>query len=90
MCTMTFEFISTIDMSEIASTLQLSCIAVESLFGALRVQLQTSYQFLPQQRRVVVDMTQQPGQALALVFLGYVTKEFGVNVIRLMRREGRC
>ncbi len=49
-----------------------------------------SYQFLLHQRRVVVDMTQKPGQVLALVFLGYVTKEFGAQVIRLMKREGRC
>jgi len=88
MCTMTFDFQPMADMSEIAGTLQLSCIAVESLFGAVRTQVQASYQFRPGEQRLVIDMTDRPGQMLALIFLGYVNKEFGVGVLRRLERKG--
>ncbi len=84
----TIQFRPDAPMVEVGSTLALAGLAVESLFGVLRVELETRYQFRAAEYQVIVDTSQEPGRALVAVFVGYVRQEFGPGIIKQLCREG--
>lgn len=78
-------FDPTVPISEVAGTLELALLAAESLHGADRVQLDAAWAFDPDSRRVAIDTSRRLGHTLALVFLGYVKREFGGRAVRVER-----
>lgn len=74
-----FHFGPSVDMRQVKMTLLLARLAAEILHGAECVELQTRTKFDVERRIVRVDTTHPVGRHLALVFCGFVRREFGVD-----------
>lgn len=74
-----------VSMNEVAATLELSLLAAESLHGADRLRLESSWSIDWQKRQVQIDVSASAGRTLAIVFLGYVRREFGVSAVLVNR-----
>ena len=78
LCTLTrFIFVPTVSIDEVGGTLQLAQLAAASLHGPERVELEAHPQIDRAQRAVTIDTTSEAGRTVALIFLGYVRREFG-------------
>lgn len=72
-----FSFNDSISMSEVEATLRLALLAVQSLHGEDRLRLEAHVSLDHGQRLCFVDTTAEVGRTLALIFAGYVRREFG-------------
>ena len=79
------EFNRSVPMHEVEDTLQLALLAAESVHGAEQVALDDPASVDRRGQRVVIDTSTPPGHTTALVFLGYVRREFGSEVVRVKR-----
>ena len=82
------DFGSSVSMGEVAGTLELALLAAESLHGADRVQLDAGWSMDPRGRRVVIDTGTRAGRTLALIFMGFIRREFGSGAARVYRVRG--
>jgi hypothetical protein len=81
-----FTFAANVPMTEVEQTLKLSLIAAEAVYGAMRVQLQASHTIDLEQHTCVIDDSSSVGEALSLLFAGYVLREFGSSNIQIARQ----
>lgn len=81
----TFLFSVPVSMPEVEATLHLARLAVESLHGEDRVAQETMASVDRASRTCVIDATREVGRTLALVFGGYVRREFGDDAVRMLR-----
>ena len=72
-----FVFGTHVSMDEVEGTLKLAQIATESLHGRGRVELEAPWDTDLRERSVLIDAMSDAGRTLALIFLGYVRREFG-------------
>ncbi|MBX3385993.1 MAG: hypothetical protein KF768_05430 [Phycisphaeraceae bacterium] len=72
---------------EVAATLDLAFIAIESLHGESRARLDARFTSEPSRRTVILDATTPVGQALNQVFVGFVRREFGEDAFTVRRVE---
>jgi hypothetical protein len=79
-----FTFGPDVSMAEVEGTLRLSRLATESLHGFARVQLEASCSIDHRERRVEIEASTDVGHTLALIFLGYVRREFGSQAVRVV------
>lgn len=80
-----FTFNGSIPAEEIEGTLRLACLAAESLHGADRVHLEARHTVDHATRTVIIDMTEEVGRTLALIFGGYARREFGDDAVKMTR-----
>jgi hypothetical protein len=74
-----------VPMDEVENTLRLARLAVESLHGEDRVAIETVATIDHASRSCLIDTTVDTGRALAVVFAGYVRREFGNAAVRVQR-----
>lgn len=77
----TFTFSAAVDLSEVEATLRLAILAVESLHGSVRVQLELDVHIDRAGRCVAVCTDTEVGRCLAVIFGGYVRREFGEDIV---------
>lgn len=80
-----FVFDKTASMEEVEGTLHLARLAVESLHGEDRVRLDAKFTIDRTAHTCVIDAACEIGRALALIFAGYVRREFGEGAVRMER-----
>lgn len=83
--TVRFSFDASVPMPEVEATLRLAQLAVESLHGEDRVRLEAKAAVDHAARTCVIDRTAEVGRTLALVFGGYVRREFGDGAVTVTR-----
>jgi len=84
-----FVFDDSVVPKEAEGTLRLAVMAVESLFGPGRVALECRYRLDLRRRIALIDTTGEVGRTLALIFGGFIRREFGHDAVRLNRMAGR-
>lgn len=82
--TLKFLFNPSVPMPEVEATLRLAVLAVESLHGTDRVQLETNASINRGDRCCLVDATTEVGRTLAAIFSGYVRREFGGEAVQIV------
>ncbi len=84
-----FRFHSDVPMADVRTTLLLAQLAAASLHGDDRVRLQAEASIDVKQRLCRIDTSREVGQALSLIFAGYVRREFGEKAVRVERAAPR-
>lgn len=72
-----FTFADSVSMSEVEATLRLARLAVQSVHGAERVRMEVRLELDHGTRTCRIDGSNRIGRMFALVFGGYVRREFG-------------
>jgi hypothetical protein len=86
-----FRFRRSVAMRDVEATLLLSQLAVASLHGDDRVRLQAQMHVNRAGRTCEIDTSSPVGQDLALIFAGYVRREFGEEAIGIhLAMAGMC
>jgi len=80
-----FIFDKTTPMDEVEGTLHLARLAVESLHGEDRVRLDAKFAIDRAAHTCMIDAACEVGRALAMIFAGYVRREFGEGAVRMER-----
>jgi len=80
-----FIFDKTASMEEVEGTLHLARLAVESLHGEDRVRMDAKFAIDRAAHTCMIDAACEVGRALALIFAGYVRREFGEEAVRMER-----
>ena len=80
-----YTFRPDVNMEEVDGTLLLAVIAVTSLFGETRVQLEARHVFDPKLRSCVIDAETEVGRTINQLFLGYLHQEFGHEAFTVER-----
>ena len=81
--TITFSFAPDVPLPEAEATLRLAVLAVESLHGADRTQLELRVRVERGERRFVVDTSTEVGRSLSVIFSGYARRKFGDEGVRV-------
>lgn len=68
-------------------SLHLAIFAIEGLFGAARVRLDASYAIDEPRRVIIVDASNEVGEALVRVFTNLLLREFGDDSLQVERVE---
>lgn len=71
----------TVPFKEAEDTLRLARLAVESIYGAQRTELEVLVDIDSDARRFIIDVSRRAGKTLALVFTGYARREFGPDCV---------
>lgn len=87
-CAIRFSFAASVCMQEVEATLRLAILAVQSLHGEDRVRLEAKAELDRDARVCVVDTTSRVSRTLALVFGGYVRREFGPEAVTVQHIVG--
>jgi hypothetical protein len=74
-----------VPMAEVRESLQVAILAAEGLHGAARVRLDFAYCADDAQRALVLDARAEAGMAVARVFTGFLTQQFGETAFRVER-----
>jgi hypothetical protein len=80
-----YTFNKLLDMAEVEATLNLAVLSTESLHGESRVRLETRYRFDRTCRSCTIDANGEVGMDLNRLFLGFVSREFGVDQFHVER-----
>lgn len=80
-----YTFNADIPLREIEDSLLLAVLAAESLHGRSPVKLDASFFLETRKRSCVVDSTTEIGQAIARIFTGFLTREFGEDSFKVGR-----
>ena len=82
-----FRFVFKEDVSALDAelSLHLAIFAIEGLFGAARVRLDASYHIDEPRRVIIVDASNEVGEALVRVFTNLLLREFGDDSLQVER-----
>ena len=80
-----YKFDSKVPIGDVEESLLLAVLAVESLHGRSLVQLDASFCLDVHKRSCVVDAATEVGRAIARIFTGFITREFGENAFKVKR-----
>jgi len=80
-----YNFDSKIPIQEVEDSLLLAVLAAESLHGRSLVRLDASFCLNPKKRSCVVDSATDVGRAIARIFTGFLTREFGEESFKVER-----
>lgn len=78
-----FKFDASIPMQDLADTFNLSRIAVESLYGAVKAKIETRYHINQRAGTFALDISTDCGRDLAKIFTGFAQKEYGARAFRI-------
>lgn len=81
-------FEAPVDMEAVEETLLLAILAVGCLYGEAAVRLDAGYAIDADARVVVLDGSTDIGRAVARVFIGFCTREFGDDTFAVVRADG--
>jgi hypothetical protein len=77
-----------VDMETVEETLLLAILAVGCLYGDAAVRLDAGYAIDADARVVVLDASTDIGRAVARIFIGFCTREFGDDTFSVVRAGG--
>lgn len=80
-----FTFASDMDLHDAESTLQLSILAAEGLFGEARVRMDASYLADTPRSVILVDGSTPVGDAIVRIYTGFLTREIGADGFSVRR-----
>ena len=80
-----YDFDSEVPIRDVEESLLLAVLAAESLHGRALVRLDASFQLDPKKRSCVVDAATEVGRAIARIFTGFLTREFGEDAFKVAR-----
>lgn len=80
-----YDFESEVPRREVEESLLLAVLAAESLHGRERVVLDAEFRLDPKTRSCVVDASTEVGMAIARLFTGFLSREFGEEVFTVKR-----
>ena len=83
-----YNFDSKIPIQDVEESLLLAVLAAESLHGRSLVRLDASFCLDPKKRSCVVDAATEVGRAIARIFTGFLSREFGEEAFRVERVGG--
>ena len=78
-----YNFDPKVPIRDVEESLLLAVIAAESLHGRSLVRLDASFRFDTQKRSCVVDAATDVGRAIARIFTGFLTREFGEEAFKV-------
>lgn len=85
-----YEFEGKIPRRDVEESLLLAVLAAESLHGRERVVLDAEFRLDPKARSCVVDASTEVGMAIARLFTGFLSREFGEDVFTVKRVQARA
>ena len=80
-----YNFDSKVPIRDIEESLLLAVLAAESLHGRSLVRLDASFYLDSHKRSCVVDAATEVGRAIARIFTGFLTREFGEEAFKVER-----
>ena len=80
-----YNFDSKVPNRDIEESLLLAVLAAESLHGRSLVRLDASFCLDSHKRSCVVDAATEVGRAIARIFTGFLTREFGEEAFKVER-----
>ncbi len=80
-----YNFNSNVPLQEVEESLLLAVLATESLHGRSQVRLDASFCLDTGKRSCVVDAATDVGRAIASIFTGFLTREFGEEAFKVER-----
>lgn len=83
-----YRFDSKVPIREVEESLLLAVLAAESLHGRSSVRLEASFHLDPKKRCCVVDAATEVGRAIARMFTGFLSREFGEDAFEVKRIGG--
>jgi len=83
---LTFEI--PVDIEAVEETLLLAILAVGCLYGDAAVRLDAGYAIDADARVVVLDGSTDIGRAVARIFIGFCSREFGDDTFSMVRADG--
>ena len=83
-----YRFGESMVLHEAEESLLLAVLAVESLYGRSPVRLDAAFCLDREKRSCVVDAGSEVGRAIARIFTGFLTRQFGEEAFRVERLAG--
>jgi len=83
-----YNFDSKVPIRDVEESLLLAVLAAESLHGRSLVRLDASFCLDSQKRSCIVDAATEVGRAIARIFTGFLTREFGEESFKVERVGG--
>ena len=83
-----YKFNEGVDLLEAESTLHMSILAVEGLFGEARVRMDAAYSVDDTIRALIVDASTEVGQDLNAIFTAFIIREFGTDAFQVRLVDG--
>ena len=83
-----YRFTDKVALHEAEESLLLAVLAVESLYGRSPVRLDAAFCLDREARSCVVDAGSEVGRAIARIFTGFLTRQFGEEAFRVERLSG--
>ena len=80
-----YNFNSNVPLGDVEESLLLAVLATESLHGRSLVRLDASFCLDAGKRSCVVDAATDVGRAIASIFTGFLTREFGEEAFKVER-----
>jgi hypothetical protein len=82
-----YSFRHHVPMDEVEGSLLLAALATESLFGRALMRMEARFRLNTKQRFCSIDGSTDIGRALACIFTGFLSREFGDRGFRLNRLD---
>ncbi len=83
-----YNFAETVPLRDVEESLLLAVLATECLHGRSLVRLDASFYLDNKKRSCVVDAATEVGRAIARIFTGFITREFGEKAFKVERIVG--
>ncbi len=83
-----YRFKATVPLRGVEKSLLLALLATECLHGRSLVRLDASFCLDNDKRSCVVDAATEVGRAIARIFTGFLTREFGEKAFKVERIAG--
>ena len=80
-----YRFEEGVPLQEVEESLLLTVLAVESLYGRSPVRMDAAFCLDRAQRSCVVDAGSEVGRAIARIFTGFMSQQFGEEAFRVER-----
>jgi len=80
-----YNFDSKVPIQDVEESLLLAVLAAESLHGRALVRLDASFCLDSKKRSCVVDAATDVGRAIARIFTGFLSREFGEEAFKVER-----
>ncbi len=80
-----YNFNAKVPLQDVEDSLLLAVLATESLYGRALIRLDASFCLDASRRSCVVDAATDVGRAIARIFTGLLTREFGEEAFKVER-----
>jgi hypothetical protein len=80
-----YRFAEGVSLRETEESLLLAVLAAESLYGRSPVRMDAAFRLDREERSCVVDAGSEVGRAIARIFTGFLSRQFGEEAFRVER-----